>query len=149
MVLAANGCLAQLSDRPIDSAVAKLAEGRVVAIFTAGMEYGPRALGARSILAAATDAGINQTLNDRLGRTEFMPFAPVVAEDDADTLFELSAATRYAARFMTVTCPVRPQWRPRIPAVVHVDGTARPQIIRHHNPINYVQPCIRDCTNCI
>ena len=102
------------------------------------MEYGPRALGARTILGSPADAGINDTLNQRLSRTEFMPFAPVVAEQDADTVFDLGAEKAYAARFMTITCNTKPEWRERIPAVVHVDGTARPQTIRRDwNPTYY------------
>jgi carbamoyltransferase len=115
-----------------------LAAGRIVGLYTLGMEYGPRALGARSILAAPTDTTINDTLNRRLERSEFMPFAPVAADADADAVFDLPAALRYAARFMTVTCTVRPAWRTRVPAVVHVDGTARPQVIaRAPNPLYF------------
>ena len=93
------------------------------------MEYGPRALGARSIMARATDRAINDWLNKRLDRTEFMPFAPVVRAERVDELFQLPPSLHYTANFMTVTCDVREAWRERIPAVVHVDGTARPQII--------------------
>jgi carbamoyltransferase len=110
-------------------AVDLLAQGRIGAVFNGRMEYGPRALGARSILANPADPRINQTLNERLRRSEFMPFAPVVAEDDAEELFEIGAANRYAAHFMTLCCGVRPAWRDRIPGVVHIDGTARPQIV--------------------
>jgi carbamoyltransferase len=100
------------------------------------MEFGPRALGARSILAAPTDAAINDELNKRLERSEFMPFAPYVLDEDADKVFEITPLNRYAANFMTITCAVRPEWRDRIPAVVHVDGTARPQIIHdRQNPL--------------
>jgi carbamoyltransferase len=89
-------------------------------------------------MASALDARVNQELNDRLSRSEFMPFAPVVMADDAQTVFELGPATLYAARFMTITCGVREEWRSRIPAVVHVDGTARPQVIeRAQNPLYY------------
>lgn len=136
--LDADPRLERVSDNPVETAAKHLAAGKVVAIFTSGMEYGPRALGARSILAAPVDAHINDVLNERLGRTEFMPFAPVVAEDDVDDIFELDKAMRYAARFMTITCPVREAWRARIPAVVHVDGTARPQVIRREwNPLYF------------
>ena len=68
--------------------------------------------------------------NKRLNRSEFMPFAPYVLEEDAERVFEITPINRYAARFMTITCAVRSEWRSRIPAVVHVDNTARPQIIR-------------------
>jgi carbamoyltransferase len=65
-----------------------------------------------------------------------MPFAPYVLEEDAARVFEITSVNRYAARFMTITCGVRPEWRTRIPAVVHVDNTARPQIIRDaDNPL--------------
>ena len=128
----------RISATPVATAAELLAQGRIVAIYTRGMEYGPRALGARSILAAPLDAKINQTLNDRLSRSEFMPFAPVVTSEDAAQVFELNPVNLYAARFMTITCGVRPEWRSRIPAVVHVDGTARPQVIaRSQNPLYY------------
>ena len=113
-----------------------LAAGKIVAIYCGGMEFDPRALGARSILANPSDAAVNKTLNDRLQRTEFMPFAPYILEEDADDVFDIPAASKYAARFMTITCAVREKWRGRIPAVVHVDGSARPQIIGDkHNPL--------------
>ena len=65
-----------------------------------------------------------------------MPFAPYVLDEDAETVFEITARNRYAARFMTITCAVRPEWRTRIPAIVHVDGTARPQIAHDRdNPL--------------
>jgi carbamoyltransferase len=57
-----------------------------------------------------------------------MPFAPYVLPEDASEVFEVTPTNAYACRFMTVTCAVREAWRNRIPAVVHVDGTARPQI---------------------
>jgi len=130
--------LAAVSDKPVEKTAELLNNGKAVAIFSQGMEFGPRALGARSILASPADAGINDALNARLSRSEFMPFAPVVAEEDAGELFDIGSPGRYAARFMTITCNVKDAWRARIPAVVHVDGTARPQIIRRaHNPLYY------------
>jgi carbamoyltransferase len=113
-----------------------LCSGKVGAIYVGRMEYGPRALGARSILANPARADINDTLNARLDRSEFMPFAPVVLDEDAGRVFEITPVNRYAARFMTITCAVKPEWRARIPAVVHVDDTARPQILREaDNPL--------------
>ena len=128
----------RVADDSLATTVALLAQGHIVALYTKGMEYGPRALGARSILASPADATINDTLNDRLGRSEFMPFAPVIAAADVDDVFDLGAGERYAARFMTITCAVHERWRAQIPAVVHVDGTARPQIIeRPANPLYF------------
>jgi carbamoyltransferase len=67
-----------------------------------------------------------------------MPFAPVVAEEDARAVFDVTDTNAYACRFMTITCNVKREWAERIPAVVHVDGTARPQIVRRsENPLYY------------
>ena len=120
---------------PAVSAAERLAQGQIGAIYNGRMEYGPRALGARSILASPADPDINQKLNQRLKRSEFMPFAPVISGRDASDVFDIGATNRYSAHFMTISCSVHPEWRDRIPGVVHVDGTARPQIIeRADNP---------------
>jgi carbamoyltransferase len=126
----------RLPGRPVETAVDLIRAGKAGAIYTARMEFGPRALGARSIIASPHDHAINDNLNKRLDRSEFMPFAPFVLEEDAERVFEITGVNRYAARFMTITCAVKPEWRARIPAVVHVDGTARPQIVRDaDNPL--------------
>ena len=126
----------KVSGEPVADAARRLAAGEIGAIYTGRMEFGPRALGARSILASPADADVNRDLNKRLDRTDFMPFAPVIAETRAAEVFEIGRASAYAARFMTVTCGVRPAWRDRIPAVVHVDFSARPQVIRREsNPL--------------
>jgi carbamoyltransferase len=128
----------KISGAPVPTTAQLLEQGRIVAIYTQGMEYGPRALGARSILASPADASVNQSLNDRLERSEFMPFAPVVTMEDVQDVFDLSPGMIYTARFMTITCGVKEHWREKIPAVVHVDDTARPQIIdRSRNPLYY------------
>jgi carbamoyltransferase len=106
-----------------------LAAGKAVAIHEGRMEFGPRALGSRSILASPERREINDSLNARLSRSDFMPFAPVVLSEFADEVFDIRAGNALAARFMTITCDVKPLWRDRIPAVVHVDGSARPQIV--------------------
>jgi carbamoyltransferase len=110
--------------------------GVVVGWFQGRMEFGPRALGNRSMIARATEAGINKSLNDRLDRTEFMPFAPSALAEHADELFEDVEPGRHTAEFMTITYDVKKQWHDKIPAVVHVDGTARPQLVRKdRNPL--------------
>ncbi|WAG78624.1 hypothetical protein LMK08_25290 [Metapseudomonas furukawaii] len=115
-----------------------LADNWVGAIFYGAMEMGPRALGARTILASPAQREVNDSINKRLQRTEFMPFAPYVLDIDADRVYEIDRRNRYACRFMTITTKVKPEWVAKIPAVVHVDGTARPQIIeRHSNPLYY------------
>jgi carbamoyltransferase len=134
--LGASPAMRQISGNPAKVATDLIVAGKAGAIYTGRMEYGPRALGNRSILASPVDAGINDSLNHRLNRSEFMPFAPVVLDDGAEQVFEITPVNRYAARFMTITCAVKSEWAKRIPAVVHVDGTARPQIVREgDNPL--------------
>jgi carbamoyltransferase len=82
---------------------------------------------------------MHDTLNRRLERSEFMPFAPCVLEEDCARVFEITDVNRYAARFMTITCAVRPEWRSRVPAIVHVDGTARPQVVRERHADVYAE----------
>ncbi len=124
------------SGAPADVAVDLIRSGRAGAIYTGRMEYGPRALGARSIIASPDDPTINDKLNKRLSRSDFMPFAPFVLEEDAERVFEITPRNRYAARFMTIACAVRPEWHNRIAGVTHIDGSARPQIIRDaDNPL--------------
>jgi carbamoyltransferase len=119
----------------IERAAHAIHDGQVVGWFQGRMEFGPRALGNRSMLARATEAGINQSLNARLARTEFMPFAPSCLDEHAASVFAGVDKARHAAEFMTVTFDVHHEWRARVPAVVHVDGTARPQLVRRdRNP---------------
>lgn len=121
----------RLDHRDLVSRVAGLlASGKVVAIFRGRMEFGPRALGHRTILYQTTDATVNDWLNKRLERTEFMPFAPVTLDAEADRCYHGLDACRYAAEFMTITCDCTAWMRQVSPAVVHLDGTARPQLIR-------------------
>ena len=115
-----------------------LAFGYVVARFDGRMEYGPRALGNRSILYQATDPTVNNWLNKRLKRTEFMPFAPVTLEEFADECYIGLNGARQAAQFMTITVNCTDWMKQHCPAVVHVDGTARPQLLAQRiNPGYY------------
>ena len=92
----------------------------------------------RTILANPSRRETHDLLNKRLARSEFMPFAPVIAAEKASTVFDINDVNSYACRFMTITCNVKPQWRERIAAVVHIDGSARPQTIeRDTNPLYY------------
>jgi carbamoyltransferase len=113
----------------------QLVANKVVARFDGAMEFGPRALGNRSILYPAVEPAVNKWLNDRLKRTEFMPFAPVSLEEDAAELYSNVDRMRYTAQFMTVTTDCTPRMRKESPAAVHVDGTARPQLVNERiNP---------------
>jgi carbamoyltransferase len=125
-------------DRMAGTVARLLADGFVVARFDGRMEYGPRALGNRSILYRPDEPSVNDWLNKRLGRTEFMPFAPVVLAEDAHLYFEGLKGAEDSARFMTITFDCTPLMREACPGVVHIDGTARPQIIHEaDNPSYY------------
>ncbi len=106
-----------------------LAEGQIVWRFDGAMEFGPRALGNRSILYQGSDKTVNDWLNKILKRTEFMPFAPVTLAEEAHRCYLGLEAGRRAAKYMTVTFQCTPEMAAWSPAAVHVDGTARPQLI--------------------
>lgn len=106
-----------------------LSERNVVAICRGRMEYGPRALGNRSILYPARDPGVNDWLNQRLARSDFMPFAPATLEEYGAQCYTGLSAVADAVRFMTTTCDCTDFMRKDAPAAVHVDGTARPQLV--------------------
>lgn len=126
----------RVPEQPIEGAVKRLEAGQLGAIYVGRMEYGPRALGARTILANPARRETHDLLNQRLSRSEFMPFAPVVTEERAQDVFDITGVNARACRYMTIACSVKDEWRGRIPAVVHVDGSARPQIIaRGDNPL--------------
>ena len=114
-----------------------LAEGKVIARFNGRMEYGPRALGNRSILYQTTDPKVNDWLNKKLKRSEFMPFAPVTLQEYASRCYQNIDKVKYNAKFMTISVDCT-EWMKNIsPAVVHVDGTARPQLIEEDDNPSY------------
>jgi len=107
-----------------------LAAGKVVGWFQGACEFGPRALGNRSILADPRDAAVKDLVNRRVKfRQGFRPFAPAVLAEKAAEYFEGEAESPY----MLLAKRVRPEARDRIPGVVHVDGTARVQTVREED----------------
>lgn len=115
-----------------------ISEGYVVARVTGRMEYGPRALGNRSILYRPDEPSVNTWLNANLKRTEFMPFAPSTLAEDADKCYVGVEGARDAARFMTVTFQCTEEMKATCKGVVHIDGTARPQLVsKEDNPSYY------------
>ncbi len=115
----------------------KLAKKKIIGHFDGRMEYGPRALGNRSILADPTDKTINNWLNQRLKRTEFMPFAPSILDTAAPKYYENYAKSKYPAQFMTITFNDT-KIAQKAKAVVHVDNTTRPQVVsKIQNPRYY------------
>jgi carbamoyltransferase len=125
--------VARLSKQKPDDlpgAVAELlAQGKVVARFDGRMEFGPRALGNRSVLVRPDDPAVNQWLNEKLGRSEFMPFAPLVREKDADRFFRGFQKAAESSRFMTVCFDCTEAFQEIAAGAIHVDGTARPQVL--------------------
>lgn len=123
----------------IEKEIARLlSEKKVVARFNGRMEYGPRALGNRSILFHTGDNTVNDWLNKKLVRTEFMPFAPSVLAEDQGDFFLDGTGAEYAGEFMTITFNCTEKMKRECPAVVHIDGTARPHLVtRQGNPSYY------------
>jgi carbamoyltransferase len=115
-----------------DAIAAELAADRIVAWFQGRSEFGPRALGSRSLLAHPGRRANLDRLNAVKGREEFRPVAPMVLAERAAGIFRGPLPSPY----MLFVHQVAPEWRDRIPAVVHVDGTARVQTVdREHQPL--------------
>lgn len=131
----------------ISAAIAALlAKGHIVARYEGRSEFGPRALGHRSILASPLTAEMKDTLNARIKHREmFRPFAPACLAEHVSTYFEADEDAEY----MLLICPVRPEKRALIPAVVHLDGTARVQAVRQDaNPsMHKIIQAFMDITN--
>lgn len=122
----------------IEKEIARLlSKNKIVARFNGPMEYGPRALGNRSILYPAKDPSINDWLNKSLKRTEFMPFAPVTLIEEAEKNYKKMRGGGYTARFMTITFDCTDFMKKNSPATVHIDNTARPQLIDKNTNISY------------
>ncbi|HLE07185.1 MAG TPA: carbamoyltransferase [archaeon] len=114
-------------------------ENQIIGWFQGRMEWGPRALGSRSILSNATDPKMQEILNLKVKhREKFRPFAPVVCEEDAQKYFECDDPIPEPTDFMLMVYPIKKEWRTKIPAVTHVDGSGRLQTIRKfQNPLYY------------
>jgi carbamoyltransferase len=123
----------KMQDIPLETARI-LAQDRIVGWFQGRMEFGPRALGGRSILASPLSPDMQQRLNEIKDREDFRPVAPVVLEEAAADWFVRGDISP----FMLFVYDVAPDKAARIPAVRHVDGTARIQTInRAQNPLYY------------
>jgi len=118
-------------------AVAALEGGSVVGWMQGRFEWGPRALGNRSILADPRRAEMKEIVNTKIKfREPFRPFAPSVLIDKASDFFDARIAKQLPARFMAMVADVRPEAKSKIPAVTHVDGTARLQtVLPETNPL--------------
>ncbi|MBU6399475.1 MAG: carbamoyltransferase [Verrucomicrobia bacterium] len=115
---------------------ARVGRGEIVAWFQGRMEFGPRALGSRSILADPRDHAMRERINRLVKKREaFRPFAPVVTREAAARIFDLPAGEEDTFAHMLYVMSVRPGFREQLPAITHVDGSARAQTVaREHNP---------------
>lgn len=114
----------------VEAAADLLSKGLVIGWFQGRSEWGPRALGNRSILGNPLDPGMKDKINKKIKKREgFRPFAPSVLDHEANKYFSQSVDSPY----MTFVVEVRPEWRDKLPAITHVDGTARIQTVSEEN----------------
>lgn len=134
-VLAAAGTTQRKLDEDalVDETAQAIADGMIVGWFQGRMEFGPRALGGRSILADPRRADVKETLNVRIKfREPFRPFCPSILREESGNWFE----TDYESPFMVMAFPIKEEKRALIPAVVHADGTGRLQTVdKEVNPL--------------
>jgi carbamoyltransferase len=120
---------------PAEVAAQALADGKIVGWFSGAMEFGPRALGARSILADPRIRDISNRLNRTVKfREDFRPFAPAVLEEEAANWF----VDARPSPFMLLTFQAKPGVREKVPGIVHVDGSARVQTVPADGPLRGV-----------
>jgi carbamoyltransferase len=130
----------ECEDQLLDHVVRRLAEGNVIGWFHGRFEWGPRALGARSIIADPGNAEMKDIVNTKIKfREPYRPFAPSVLAECAEKYFELPNATKHhPARYMLYVVPVRENHHATLPAITHVDGTGRLQtVFREQSPRYY------------
>ncbi len=128
----------RLMDQPAKEIAQLINDNVIIGFWHGAMEWGPRALGHRSMILNTFDRKVNDTLNQRLNRTEFMPFAPSVIDYMVKTYMPAYEENCPAADYMTITYDVDPKYHEQLQAVVHVDGTARPQVVtKETNPYYY------------
>ncbi len=127
-------------ERELIKEIAKLIyKNKVIGWFQGKMEWGPRALGTRSILSNPCNPEMKEILNLKVKhREKFRPFAPVVCEDDALEYFKCDKPVPLPTDFMLMVYPIKEKYHKKIPAVTHVDGSGRLQTIRRkQNPLYY------------
>ena len=127
-------------DQLLDHVVRRLAEGKVIGWYQGRFEWGPRALGNRSIIADPGNPEMKDIVNSKIKfREPYRPFAPSILAECTEKYFELPQATsHYPARFMLYVVPVKENQKAALPAITHVDGTGRLQtVFRKENPRYY------------
>jgi carbamoyltransferase len=127
-------------DQLLDCAVERLTHGKVIGWSQGRFEWGPRALGHRSILADPRNPAMKDIVNAKIKfREPYRPFAPSVLAECAEKYFDLPDAVRHSpARYMQFVVPVKPDQQANLPAITHVDGTGRLQtVFRDQSPRYY------------
>jgi carbamoyltransferase len=127
------------ADELIDRATEDLLAGKVIGWSQGRFEWGPRALGNRSILADPRRGEVRDVVNKKIKfRETFRPFAPSLTAEAAGRYFEQPLERQPTAKFMLRTAAVRSEMRDQIPAVTHIDGSARPHLLeREANPLYF------------
>lgn len=120
-------------EEKINAAITAIKNNQVVGWFQGRMEHGPRALCHRSIFYHCNDKSVNNWLNKRLQRTEFMPFAPATAVELAKRCYKNWRPDHLSSYYMTITYDCTEEMIKNCPAAVHIDGTARPQIVSENS----------------
>jgi carbamoyltransferase len=126
-------------DQLLETVCSWIVDQKIIGWFQGRMEWGPRALGARSILASAATVEMRDIINEKVKHRElFRPFAPVILEEHTTKYFESDEWLSPSARYMLMVYPFKPIGRVHVPAVYHVDGTGRLQTLhRRDNPLYY------------
>lgn len=133
-----RGIKAATDLKSIERLIGLLEQQAVVGLIQGRSEFGPRALGHRSIIASAFDRTMTERINQKLQRDDFMPFAPSIAVDFAERCLENYQPSCISANFMTLSFPVKAEFAENSPAAIHVDNTVRPQIVTPDtNPFFY------------
>jgi carbamoyltransferase len=128
---AARGLVVRRPEHPLAEVVARLRAEEVIGWVEGASELGPRALGHRSLLCDPRNGRAKDRVNELVKHREpFRPFAPVVLEERADEIFDLP----FPSRNMLFSATVREDWRARLPAITHVDGSARVQTLSPNHP---------------
>ncbi len=118
----------------VGDVVRLIAAGRIVGWFQGRMEFGPRALGDRSILADPRDPGMRDRVNELIKKREwFRPFAPAVTQEAAASVFEIDDAGDLVYTYMLLVTQLKAAYRSRLPAITHVDGSARVQVVKEED----------------
>ncbi|HBA61316.1 MAG TPA: hypothetical protein DCZ92_10975 [Elusimicrobia bacterium] len=134
-----------LGDKFCEEAARAVSGGKIIGLFQGKLEFGPRALGNRSILADARNPGVRDRLNSVVKRRPaFQPFCPSILESERERLF----AESFPHKHMAVAFRLKPEFRAALPAIIHVDGTARPQFVSEQDnpPFHRILTALKELT---